>query len=729
MKYLQLKRDLFLVEQEIEKTSGGTEPEPVNHIWIYDRSWSMSSSLPRLAEDLIARAEKLPLGDTLTLGWFSSEGQSDYVLKGFRINDSRRDCDALKSIIARNSSPLGCTCFSEVLAGAESVIGNLSAIHENFALCFFTDGYPVVNNYGREVKAIKSALKAIEGRLSASLMVGYGRRYNKELLADMASWAGGSVIHSENLGDFSVSLSDFVKSSRELDTRIEVSLECPSDCGLAFSLHSQNITLYDQQDGRIRYAPVKRRGNNHVYTLVEKLPAGSASSAVEVKLTDFNVTGGSPAESMVKAAYAAACICTQKTRTDVALEILGTIGDAELIDDVCNAFTNTEYGRVEAGIRKAMSSPSARFSGGRCTSYLPKEDAFSLLDAIGLLQDDGRAYFYPKHEAFKYRRIGARSVQLDESVSFKADPNTRCPMKELTWNSKRLNLSVLAKVDGSVELLPGYKKLGFQKRFPTFVWKNYTLVRDGLPNVDVLPASMSRETFHTLKYEGMIDSSERYGKNKIFLVALDKVPVVNRAAARNLSAADFCGKLWKEWQLKGTIKALKTLRAQEAGGSADEGFDYLSREQQEFLAAHYITPKGFSPKMVKEESADFYMAKEFDVKIKGVSSLPKLEKVVAKIEGNRTLTAAEALLQNGIRKYDKSGVKRQPQIIRLAWFDDTIERTRRKLLAVRKELQETMFSIVLGKKWFDEFSSRENNTLELNGNQFSISLREVRVEL
>jgi len=50
MKYLAVKKDLFLVEQEVpKKTNVVTVQEAVNHIWIYDRSYSMSDKLRQLA--------------------------------------------------------------------------------------------------------------------------------------------------------------------------------------------------------------------------------------------------------------------------------------------------------------------------------------------------------------------------------------------------------------------------------------------------------------------------------------------------------------------------------------------------------------------------------------------------------------------------------------------------------------------------------------------------------
>jgi len=87
MRYYTVKENLFLVEQEIPGTDTPVVPDPVNHLWIYDRSYSMSYDLAALAKDLIYKAKEIPKGDTLSIGWFSSEGQHNFILKGFKITD------------------------------------------------------------------------------------------------------------------------------------------------------------------------------------------------------------------------------------------------------------------------------------------------------------------------------------------------------------------------------------------------------------------------------------------------------------------------------------------------------------------------------------------------------------------------------------------------------------------------------------------------------------------
>ena len=51
------------------------------------------------------------------------------------------------------------------------------------------------------------------------------------------------------------------------------------------------------------------------------------------------------------------------------------------------------------------------------------------------------------------------------------------------------------------------------------------------------------------------------------------------------------------------------------------------------------------------------------------------------------------------------------------------------MLKIRREVQETKFAILLGKKWFDEFDSREDSNLTVDNNFFTIEIREVKVNI
>lgn len=744
MKYVELRsgsKPLFLIEQEVAKPKSlKPVPESLNHIIITDVSGSMYNLLPGLSNDLAKHVRKLPKGDTVSFGWFSGEGSYRFVLKGFKLTEDK-DYDSLENTIRKELYTRGTTCFSEILHDTDKVIEDLSAVNSAFALTFFTDGYPVVSNYEREVKSITSAIEKLQGKVSSALLVGYGDYYNKELMATMAQEFGGSLIHSGDLNSFSASFDTFLDDSRENGLKVVVKIDADiSENDKVFSINGKQVVLYSpQKDGTVTFVPTKK-SKDFLYAITSVLPKDSK----EVLFTDTNVKGKSPeVESLVKAAYAASYILTQSTKTDLALEVLATLGDKSLIDIVNNSYTNAEYGKAESQIATAMASPSKRFPKGRDVNYLPAANAFCLLDVLEILMNDDKACFYPQDDRFDYNRI-SRAVKTKPGYpEFKPDSLAKCDLSSLVWNDKKLNLSVKTKIDGIVELKDA-KKYGLQEQYQTYVFRNYSLVKDGFLNVQKLPVSLSEGSFNVLQSHGVIEPTENWGdKDKVVVLDLTQVPVINRLIAEGKTSAEkLCIKAMQEITLEGQLKSLRYLQKELSVGVPYKDTGVFTAEQVKFLEDNGITKNGFNPPTEREESTDSYMAKEFEIKIKGFSSLPSMADVLKKFDVpnkkvTTALTPSQSIVAKGLQDFWVSGVTNSSPKVQLAWVDDEIKKRTSVLLDVRRDIQETKFAVILGKRWFDEFKSREDNTLTVDGHvlgmndpqTFNIVVREVQVNI
>lgn len=739
-RYVQFKDGLYLVEQEIPKNSKAVSvSKNLNHIFIYDRSGSMYGLLEGLCNDLKARLRKtVQNGDTVTLGWFSSEGgQFRFPLKGYKVTN-QKDFDKLDKVIDENNTTIGCTCFSEILTDTEQVVKDLSAIGNKFALVFLTDGYPVVSNYTKELETIKKAIKAVSGKISSSLMVGYGHYYNKELLSDMAERFGGALVHQTKLEDFPVTLGAFMDKARDTEDRILVELYArPHDGGAVFSLDGSQVNVYAVEDGKIAFAPTK--GQDRVFVLTNKEPKNGL-------LVDMNVLPksktpqytGADQEIFLKASYAAALVLTQRTKTDVAMDVLSTVGDVALVEQANNAFTNAEYGAVEQSIVNAIGSEKQRFLNGKKVGCLPDPEAFCVIDALDTLMADEEAEFQPYHENFEYQRIGVKAETKDGYPQFHPDKESRVPMTDLVWHDTKLNCSVRAKIKGSIDLpeespeqeLKRAKALG--KTFDTFVYRNYTIVKDGFLNTPKLTVSMSKETFEKFVDEGIVDTEKngRHYKGRVYTVHLDRIPVMNRAMAEgNTSAKDLCKDAIKEMELMGVQKALKFLR-NEIEPAEERGLDLgLTEAQEAYLKDCGVTKNGFAPPVDKEEPKDFYMAKEFEVKIAKLSSLPKVDEVREKIAAKKPLTASQELVATGLKEAEKALKGATTKAKKLATLDKLMGDVKKDLGEVRGRLQRTKFSVLLAKKWFDEIPSRDNTTIIVDGKECTFNVREVKVSI
>lgn len=728
------KTPLFLLEQDIpKKVEAVTIPDNINHIFITDVSGSMHSLLPKLADDMSSHVRKLQKGDTLSFAWFSGEGDYRYVIKGYKVTEDK-DFDKLEKIFKDNLKSRGTTCFSEVLDETESVVSDLIALNPMFAMTFFSDGCPVVNNYKKEIENIYKAIDKLQGKVASSMLVGYGQYYNKELMADMAERLGGSLLHSSDLHTFSSAFSLFLDTSRDSSPKTKVKIEADlNEEDTIFGINDLQVNLYKADAAGTVLVTPSKKNKSCVYVLTNKLPKGSK----EVELTDATVQGkGTKTESIIKGAYAAAFVLTQKVKVDQALEILGKLGDVALIEKLTNSYTNAEYGIAEAEITKCLTSKN-RLLKGRDTKFLPPANAFCLLNALEVLMADQDAYFYPYNKEFSYKKIGVSSTTKEGFPEFTAQHDVRCPLNKLTWNDTKLNLSVLARIDGTIEFQPkpldqdDYDKFGFSKKYPTYVWRNYTIVKDGFLNVQKLPVSMSVDTFSKLKFNDVIDSTEIWEKDKIVTLNLSAVPIINKVIAEGkTSATDLCKKAFKEITLEGEIKALKYCKDKLEEKKTVIASTVFTEAQTRFLENNGVTKNGFNPPSIKSDATDFYMAKEFKIQIKGLSSLPKVEDVIKKISDNKDLTPSQELVAKGLRIFwDSNAHKKEKENMQLVWLNNTIMDKQKELVTIRQEIQKTKFSVLLAKQWFQEFTSREENELTIDDKMYTIVLKETKVEI
>lgn len=732
MRYFNIRKDLFLIEQEIIFDKKPVA-EPTCHIWLYDRSGSMSGDISALAKDLIYKAKEIPKGDVISIGWFSGEGQCNFILKGFRITDNV-DYKILENAINNNKYTLGCTCFSEILRETEKVVEDLRVISDKFSLMFFSDGYPVVSNYSKEIKSIYEAIEKLEGKITSGCFIGYGNYYNRDLMMEMAERLGGSLIHSNDLPQFSIALEDLIRNSGNVSGKIPVEFTGakPTE-DIIFSLNvdfekSAIINIFKQkEDNTILFPPVVGSEKEHIYFLTNTL----IGNEEEVKITEGDLTRPSNRESMIRAVYSLACILNQKTRTDEALEVLSSIGEIKMIDTLNNAFTNTEHGKAEELLKQAIHTPQSRILSGYSTTHLPSSDAFCLLDVIDILLKDNEAYFYPYHEDFRYTKISRGSKNKEDAPKFTAEKNPKCELSTLAWHKSKLNLSVKALIKGTIDLGEEAEKHGFSKNYPTHIFRNYTIVKDGFINTPWLPVSLSKESYEKLSEKGVIWSNSPWEKDRIYVLELNKVPVMNRSIAKGkTSAVSLCKKVFEEIKIQAQLKVLNDVRKEleEKTDYVDAAFAGLSDSQLEFLTSKGITKNGFSPEVEKEEPTDFYYAKDFEVKVKSFSSLPSVKEVKTRIASGK-LRPSDEIMKIGIDLYENSPVSKQSDKIKLVWVDEKIKELKDNLFGIRSDIQRTKFAIILGKKWFDEFESRDASVIEVDGNTFTIVVEESKVTI
>lgn len=673
--YTQIGDSIFLGRVELPRNEGRTQfASPTNHIWIEDISGSTVGFIRKLGQDLMDKVNNLPNGDFLTYCVFSSKGEYRVVLKGVEVTVNSRA--GIRETIDRNSHATNMTCFSEVLSEVAKIVPDLVAFSKRFSLMFFTDGYPVPDSVG-ERKAIEKAIRKINGLLSKVMLVGYGDYYNRELLGQMALWFGGSLIHSEEMQYFSVSMDKFVKESVNAVDRVSVKL--PPGAFDPFTIDEAGITVYEM-DGRTAHISPE---SGHVYWLDS---SDEGNALVEP-------------DAMIDGIYGAALVLSQKMKADVAVQVLGRLGDKRLVGLLGNAMTQSEFGNAETAIKEAATYPKLRFIDGRAPNCLPDPNAPCAIDLLNSLIAEG-ALFFPYDREFHYKPIGRGTIYPDGTPEFVPD-NKGFPLTDLVWNDDRLNLSVRCRVTGTIQLGKGHKKVGFEEKYPTYVWRTYTIIRDGALNVTKLPVMSG---------------------DKHYVIELDKYPLVNKAIVSSLpSATDLAADAWDNLQLSASLKVIKHFIDKKTENDEEEKLsEFLTPEQDEFLKRHSITKSGFSPSGIEEKATDHYMATQFSINIDGYSNLPSINAVTKKQASGKKLTRSEELIAFNIDEYEQDSV---------AELTADLKNQLAKQRAIRYNIQKAKFAVVLGHLWFPEFASRENCLLEIDGQKFEFVIKPLKVEI
>lgn len=299
-------------------------------------------------------------------------------------------------------------------------------------------------------------------------------------------------------------------------------------------------------------------------------------------------------------------------------------------------------------------------------------NTFCLLDFLSLLVEDKEAKFYPKHPNFIYQKI-TKSNKIKEGYDkFIADDDVVIPIANMTWHKDRFNLSILCKITGTVA------------GQPTFQYRNYTIIRNAVLNVEQFPFSCSESTIMKLKECGI---KVHDGINIIYLNSL---PLINQDLVNSrLSAQTLADKAIEALKLEAKMKVF------------NNKFPKVVTND---------TPYCPPTESVHEEH-DYYLAKTFKLKIKGGASIPKVETVENKLKDKKRLNFVEEFMKEALDECYKG--------------EEIHKITKQQLKEIRRYISETKFIIFVSGQWFEEFDSFDdcvfkNVTFELGEEKVKI---------
>lgn len=724
---MKINAKLAVVAQAVNKAVVTTVNTEKKHILIVDTTGSMYAVLPNIRKQLKHKVFSLAEdGDTLTLIWFSARNQCKTVFKDLPIR-SLKDLKEIHTLIDKEIVARGMTGFVDPLVEAKKVIAEISKPDAVISLWFMTDGY---DNQWSEGEILK-ACKELEQDVMAATIVEYGWNCNRKLLAKMAEAIGGNLIFSSNFDEYDALLEATMNNPIKSTKKVVVELSYTPKMDYVYTLQNDTVVCYQIKDGKVL-----------VPETVDEV---------------FYFATDSDGKENLLATYVGLMTLSQRMESDEIFAVLKALGDVSVIDAFTNCFSKQDYIKFQEQCLAVGTQKVKPFVNGQDKKYLPKENAFTVLELINMLSEDDDAVFYPNHKAFNYSRIGAKRVQ-DESLDETAKTELQKQLAEakskedvealvaklqelqanasgvkfeydvvdkgvaingVVFNESRPNVSIRARYKGSVAIpAEAVKKFNLPEKMESYVYRNYTLVRDGIVNVKILPVSVSKETYVKLKKEKLV--SEAYAEDAVFLLDLSKLPIINRKMVKEVSAKDFFAKVVELESLKGIQKVFNHYQKQFAPKTSATWEALYGAEASAYLKELGLTEyNGFNPKTVAEKFEDCYKSIELNVTLKGVSSLPSIADVEKKLASNKALTLRESLVNEGLKLYnafiesDTYKKAANPDELLKIWLATETKAIVQKVRALNTELAKVKFAIVIGHAWFKEFASYEENSMEM----------------
>ncbi len=762
--------NLYLVHQQL---GGGPPPKPAvppptNHIVVVDCSGSMSYELPQLKTQLKNKLATL-IGpkDTVTIVWFSGRNQCGLVIEAEPVA-SLPDLAAVHKAIDKWLHPVGLTGFKEPIELATKTAQKLAA-KGACSLFFMSDGCD--NQWDR--KEILKAVEGISAVCSASTFVEYGFYADRALLASMAEKAGGAHVHCADFSRYEPTFAAVMGRQVVGGKRIEVQIAGDPLLGFAFAANGGDLLTFGVEFGKIAVpeataelfylspAPVGIPD----LTLAEVARLDAQAIVAKAFKPEFEL------HHATRGAYAALSLLAVRMKPDIIYPILRALGDVHFIERFAACFGKQQYSDFMDGARTALFDTKARFAKGWDPSKVPDDNAFTVLQLLEVLVADGANVLF-EHPAWTYARIGRQRVdaadmlpadkqtEVDEltaklgktktvsgkkaiqdqidailasvpaALKFTADPAPDgYPIASLTYNESRPNVSILVKKEGTVDLtdriaattgIKGLAKL--PSPFPTFIWRNYTIIKDGLVNVERMPVALSHEAYTKLQAAGVDmqtvqDSSAARGP--VVVINLKPLPTINRAMCREASARELFELEWKLTQLAAQQKVFNTFVKDLAPPKESKGYTVVySDEAAAWLKDQGLTDySGFSPKVVQvPPTGDYYEAKYLEVALKGFASLPSVKDVRTKMTGAKALTGCTALMAHWITEVQNyiNAHAKAPAATRTAWLEGNQKAATAERRALLFKKAQAVFVITVGQVWFKEFPTLDDKTMTLS---------------
>jgi len=409
----------------------------------------------------------------------------------------------INAAIDRFLRPTGCTGFVEPLKHAAEIAEQLSKNGNLASLIFMTDGY---DNCWSE-REIMAACERLPLSFNNITFLEYGWYCNRPLLEKMSE--ATNAFHT------------FVESYDEYEPAFELSMQQTASKRIEINATGAEHVVY-LDSGILSVVNVV----NDVALIPEHVS--------HVWLLNVENDIVPPADTEITDLYVALYYAIHRMQSDMAWNVLRVLGDVRIAKMYQSCFTKQDYSNIKDAILGCINDVSQQFLSGRDLNVVPDDNAATLLDVIQVLLD-GNAEVDIKSHDFSYNRTGRKSKQKDDTTiadlseqianaetseerkelamklatheewkpEFTSTVNT-ASMNNIVFNSSRPNISINTVQKGMIPV-PANVQSAHNLPFAieSKIYRNYTLVRDGIINMKQLPVFIDESKISELSELGL----------------------------------------------------------------------------------------------------------------------------------------------------------------------------------------------------------------------------------
>lgn len=669
-------------------------PAPTHHLLAIDISGSMYSDLPKLRTHLKNKLATLVQDhDTVSIIWFSGRGQVGALVEAMKIRGVS-DLSVLHKAIDRFLVPTGLTGFKDPLLEIERIVDKLGSVGDGslFNVMFLTDG----GENQSPIKDVLAVCAKLERKLDSAAVVEYGYYADRALLTTMAETLGGKLVFNQDFEAYSTSIGSTLGSSTK---KVPVKLARHIAHGAVFALAGSAVLTFTPDAAG-----------------VVLVPEGLSALAYFTSETGTVYDRKTHVDPLV---WACLVPLAQRLDSNNIFSVLGALGDVALVNQFSSSFSKEDYSRFSEAVLAAAGDASKRYAEGYNPEAVPKEDAYTVLHLLSDLSSSEENLVYPYHPLWNYERIGAESQVKDGQAKFAVGDRAKgYAVNGLVWNEDRPNVSLRLRIDGKVTL-PADRLAPLPEQVETFIYRAYTIIKDGIVHTRKLPVSLNHETFVKLRAQSLLEG-QAWAPGKVFELTYPKLPVINRQMVKGATAKDTFAKVLELAQLKAAQKVFNDFRKAVAPKVSARLIALYGETATDYLASVGVTEfNGFNPSSETVKSGDFYVANELKIAVKGLSSLPKVSDVEAALAAGKKLKLSEHIMAPTLKRI--ADFKASPVFTGAAdgdallatWLESEAKAAVKRTRELMEQMARAKFAIVVGHVWFTDLPSIDVNSLDV----------------